>query len=561
MDIANGLTNLMGDLHECRRAITYRGGEISATAGFKEVADKIASLPTSSSIGTVVDDTASALKVVPQDSTKYCYLKSIGGMTYKVTNENLMPFPYVSAGFPNWGEVGSILGYGAAVLTVNADKSITISKSLDPINDEVRLAVNVESSDYYLTVFKYDASGDNFLKVKSNIGNIPFGESVYIPSATGITYIDLDTGTETEGSCTISIILSKEPYFSILSDTKTTAIKVHGSNLFSFPYMTGATEYGVGSEVTRFGITFKVNSDRSISVNGTATDKATFYVHSSYSLKKGQYCISAECIGDWPSGLSIQTSVSGSYTSLGNTSRARNMVLEEDRKNIFTIFVVTKGTICNNVMFKPMLNIGTVALPYTDYRAPITYSIPEALQVGKGIEGAVDTTDFENSKKITRCKTVALGDFITEDKWNIGNYNASTGLVSLYTYALNDYDIALRAQALCSHLPYTTLQHEGEGIYLTDVINSKYIRVKLGVDTVGLTVDEYENTAVIREKIIAWLKDNNVTLTYALAEPISEDIDASAFDNLLEVEGGGYLEFVTDNGFAPNSTVMYQTIV
>ena len=72
MDIATKLTDLTTDLRACRQAITEKGGEISATAGFAEVAEKILDISTGSNIGTVIDDTSSLMKQVPINSVNHC---------------------------------------------------------------------------------------------------------------------------------------------------------------------------------------------------------------------------------------------------------------------------------------------------------------------------------------------------------------------------------------------------------------------------------------------------------------------------------------------------------
>jgi hypothetical protein len=38
-----------------------------------------------------------------------------------------------------------------------------------------------------------------------------------------------------------------------------------------------------------------------------------------------------------------------------------------------------------------------------------------------------------------------------------------------------------------------------------------------------------------------------LTITYELAEPITEDIDTSDFDNILQVEPGGRIELVNEH--------------
>ena len=545
LDIA--LNNLTEDVRYGRRAILWRGGEISATAGFHEVVTKIPSLPASSSIGTVEDDSRSIYKDVPVDSIDYCYLKSIGGMTYKC--ENLMPFPY--EGTHGEMQIGGSQSVGELTVTLNSDKSLRINKTAGPTDDTFRLYIrDLDTSDYYLTVLY---NGANFFDVSSNVGIIPFNTSVFIPSTTGITYIDIHCAPESEGDGTISIILSKVPYFEGLIDTKTTAVKVHGANLIPFPYYSKSN--------TTNGITVTVSDDGSITFDGTATDKVQFVLSNNIPLIADEkYTVSASVVGTWVDGLSMATAVKydANLPSLTTNivSYRQSQELSKGYKVSDMRIIIQSGTVCNNLVFKPMLNIGAVVLPHKPYHEPTTYEIPESLQVSKGIEGAIDTVDFFNNKKDIKCKTVALGD---------ENYTIQTpsGNVRGFFYVKNssnfdDFNLELSTKALCSSLPTTEVYNGTVAGVCLEYKSSSDPYVSVTVPDFYLTnIDGSDNKA----KFVNWLKQNNVTLTYALADPIVTPLPISTFNNLFSVEGGGYLEFVTDNGRAPNSNVRFQTIV
>lgn len=430
MDIATKLSDLRADLSECRRAITYRGGEISATAGFKEVAEKIASLPASSSIGTVVDESSSLLKIVPVDSTKYCYLKSLGGMTYRDEENN--------------------------TLIDNKPTAIKVSGAN---------CLNIDDALSYWGVGIASKDGNTY--TINNIGN-GYDKPYVFTDKADIYTISKTSGTQNGIAARIDI-----GYF----DGKT------------------FTSYG-GFQTATISYT-SLNKANAIRLNygGSPTSGWTF-----------------------------------SFTEL-------------------------------------RINLGTVDCGFTPYHKPVTYPIPEALQgTGKGVEGAADTIDFENGKKITRTKTLALGDLSGYSMNSLGGseniYISDGGLVGLINYTINDFNHSLRLKAVCSHLPMNT-DYTGKtlGVNLQPMTNTgqHYIKVSIRADDCGaLVTDTYQR---IVSKIIQWLKDNNVTLTYALAEPTETDIDTSAFDNLIEVEGGGSLEIITDNGGAVPTSIIYQTIV
>lgn len=438
MDIATKLTELTADLHECRRAITYRGGEISATAGFKEVAEKIKTLPASSSVGTVIDEEVSSLKLVPVNSTKYCYLKSLGGMTYK--SNNLLPFPY----------------YGGK---------------------------------------------------------------------------------------------------------------------------------GVGYTQTVNGITYTVNEDRSITINGTSNGGGSFLIANYLNLPSDSYTISIVHVGgDWTGNQYNSPYISGTGLGSSNYPISTRPYATISTNPVWLSINVPNGAVVNNVVLKPMLNRGSTALPYEDYYEGLKdtkptaiksyrangdlikeYPIPEALQgTGKGVEGASDLIDFENAKKLIKTKTIALGDVVGYQMnilgGSVNDYITDDGITAVFSYNVNDFDSKLRTKALCSHLPiHTDWSGKTYGVALVENGNSVYIKVSIMAADAGIsTSDDY---STIISKIVQWLKNKNVMLTYAIAEPTETDIDTSAFDPLIEVEGGGSIEIITDNGKAVPTTIIYQTIM
>ena len=59
--------------------------------------------------------------------------------------------------------------------------------------------------------------------------------------------------------------------------------------------------------------------------------------------------------------------------------------------------------------------------------------------------------------------------------------------------------------------------------------------------------------------MLTWLEANNAIITYALEEPTESEISVG-YTPLIEVEGGGALEIVTDGGRVVPSTITFTTI-
>ena len=545
MDIATKLTDLTNDLRSCRQAITEKGGEISANAGFAEVAEKILEIPSGTSIGTVIDDTASLIKQVPVNSVNHCFVKSIGGMTYKCNN--LIPFPYAI------GDAGFTQTKGNITITVNADRSFTL-KGTAQGTPAFALASGLDlpdNVDYYLSgnlIGGEWASGVSIYtqNYSSATNDTP---TVKCPKGKKFTWISVQVLNGTTVDATFKPMLSAnealpyEDYFEGLQDTKPTAIKVSGANLIPFPY-----HKDIGTTIN--GITSTVNADRSITLNGTATVTTSIYLAINIPLSADTYQLNVsgiEVTRVIPSLWHKETNVF--LTNLKNanpTSPISTFTITEEQANQYYLrlhFYIYAGEVLDNVTIYPMLNRGSVALPYTDYKEPITYPIPEAVQgTGKGIEGASDTIDFEYGKAITNCTTVVFDG--TEAGWEY------------------------RAEYHCILQNGNSLKVAGKGngyIVSSLPINITYSNAYKNRFQIGGTSNPIENYGITStdewKSYLAELYTNGnpFTVTYAVEEPTEESLSVGF--GLLPVEGGGSLEIITDNGKAIPNTIIYQTIV
>lgn len=143
---------------------------------------------------------------------------------------------------------------------------------------------------------------------------------------------------------------------------------VSGKNMIPYPYHTPNIH-------TTNGITFTVNDDKSITANGTATAQADYYIKTNLPIRKGRYTLSG-C----PEGGMIDNKVYYTIQAFGDTLYVSgNGILdtgsgaEIDATEDFIIkrimIRIAKDTVCDNVIFRPQLEIGGTA---TAYEPPIT---------------------------------------------------------------------------------------------------------------------------------------------------------------------------------------------
>lgn len=147
----------------------------------------------------------------------------------------------------------------------------------------------------------------------------------------------------------------------IVDGVQTTVKEIRGKtvateNLIPYPY-TETTK-------TANGVTFTVNSDGSVTVNGTATSDADFMLLRGPIQSYSESYFLSGC----PTGGSDTTYyISESFTVSKDTGNG--VVLNNLPSDQAWRIVIKSGTTVNNLVFRPMLNAGTEAKPYSKWFA------------------------------------------------------------------------------------------------------------------------------------------------------------------------------------------------
>lgn len=133
----------------------------------------------------------------------------------------------------------------------------------------------------------------------------------------------------------------------------TLTVKLKSKNLLPFPYF--------HSSMLQAGITYTVNSDGTITANGTATGRSEFVLSANKSdLASGNYVLSGCPSGGSKDTYSLQTKNgfrdTGSGIKVNNTAELKRISI-----------VIIKGTTVSNLVFKPQLELGTTPTAYTPY--------------------------------------------------------------------------------------------------------------------------------------------------------------------------------------------------
>ena len=151
-----------------------------------------------------------------------------------------------------------------------------------------------------------------------------------------------------------------------------------GKNLIPYPYTT-LDGVLVPTAKTESGITFTINEDRSITVNGTATAHIYYHLTPSYganlfNLPATKYYFSDNCDkASAPKRFEVDVkkrvdSVNNYVTALYGGTGALDLT-GLDYNAVWVVLNIPAGAVFDNVTYKPQLELGSTATEYEPYKA------------------------------------------------------------------------------------------------------------------------------------------------------------------------------------------------
>ena len=226
------------------------------------------------------------------------------------------------------------------------------------------------------------------------------------------------------------------------------SVQVCGNNLF----VNKATE-----GTTNNGVTFTLNSDKSITVNGTNTSSSRSAVYHTSGgiintdIAPGTYIISG---GSAPVVVEVVIYKANGETEYFSSSLSSTVFNIEDGDILKQSYVLVRaGQTADNVKVYPMLNVGSTALPYEPYNGNITQ-----LPIPRELHRIGDVAD----KCITRVKSIYDKRIVLDgsEKWMIHPNYPDSFIITYFeriVKGLSDSYLSLR-------LPEVGVK---TGIYLT----------------------------------------------------------------------------------------------
>lgn len=283
-------------------------------------------------------------------------------LTVKLKSKNLLPFPYFH----------SSISIAGITYTVNSDGTITTNGTA------------TGRSEFVLSANKSDWASGNYV-----LSGCPSGGSTDTYSLQTINgFSDTGSGLKVNNTAElkrISIIIKKgttvsnlvfkpqlelgstaTSYTPYITDFSGVTLKRYGKNLLPYPYKNTNIDY------TFNGINYKVKSDGTVVLNGTANEQS-YFILAGLVLNKGVYYLSGCPSGGEGSTYSIYFQYDNfSYYKADYGSGVKIDINE--KKNCAVAITIGKNTAVSNLIFKPMLEVGGKLTDFEERRTAVAYT-------------------------------------------------------------------------------------------------------------------------------------------------------------------------------------------
>lgn len=445
-------------------------------------------------------------------------VKKITGKTVKTTN--LIPYPYVN---------GTVTVNGIT-FTNNGDGSITVNGTATGFASFIFCAdinkVNlIAGTTYYFTcrygIIAYlteEGSETNYIFSDSN-PSFTWGEGWIFQSI----YMQLNEG-QTADNLTVypmlnegSTALPYMPYFPGLKNAFFKEIVSTGRNLIPYPYKSTATEVN--------GVSITINSDNSITLNGTSTDIFSFDFFSGNMKLNGSYTLSGMPASQIQN-FYMQIYIDGASQNPLNVGSATYQFSNNSLTQI-TFNVSAAGITFNNVTIYPMLNYGSSALPYEPYTQSVL-SLPEAVELTE-----YDTA-FPETGEIQRQSNTLTFD---------GTETWYTSIINdCYAYYVITKPVGVSSDGLISNKittrRYNAISGQNEGCYISNADFNAIVFWFLQTAYPNLST-----STAWKAQLAAWNEAGNpLTVTYKTVETTTEQADFSADSYIAWKNGSETIE-------------------
>lgn len=310
------------------------------------------------------------------------------------------------------------------------------------------------------------------------------------------------------------------------------SVQVCGRNLLPCVETSGVTN----------GITKTVNTDGSITLSGTATDRVVIFITNQKShivLSKGTYTIG---IGvTIPDGCVIAlghyhgNKYIGGLMGMSAGKSYKSFQVSNITGVLEGYFEIKSGTTINTTIY-PMLNLGESPLPYESYQGNVTaLPIPRPLRrVGDVKDKCVTRQDYESAEKLVVTYNVGFVELDGTENWRL---ESKTNCFLLDRGLLNGKFDHNEATVICDRYKSDT--------YINRTTPCVYA-YNYGGASLGFADNQYDSVDSWKSYLAAQKAAGTpVQVAYQLATPETYATDPIDFDNAagpLTVLTGGAVE-------------------
>lgn len=516
MSLYSATENLKRNLRASRKAIIGRGGEVSATAGLKDLPKAIFDIPADASLAFYEDSEVKYRKIVPEKSEEYAMVKALGGMTYK--SKNLIPYPdaKTSSGVTFTVEDdGTITLNGTAtastsfVLVSYRDKTLRLRGGVT-YTFSCKSNLTDDTGYAYLSHYVDGTLQKTITRQNAYTAYTPSSdgyESIAIVVKSGAEFVNEKVVLQLEEGDTAT---DYEPYFEGLRDSKVTELVSEGANLAP------SQEYGV-----HIPCALKANTQYVVSVANPVSEGMQLLFYDENKTRIANVAVGLED---------------------ANTGRRyRTFTLSQDCAYIMwawaTVTTVNEGQI----------EYGSTPSAYKPYIGTVdTKAIPEAVQAldgyGWGVNAEYNNRIVWRDGRVYFVKNSIHKIFNGTESWSDELAGTDTDL-----RAVTQIDGLVKGVGICNKYPFGNAANVGE----FDASSGYWLRFNCyGLAT---TVDEW------KALLAQWNAEGKpLEVVYALETPIETDIThLFTEDNFLKVEGGGSIVAVNEYEYAVPSEIAY----
>lgn len=322
-------------------------------------------------------------------------------------------------------------------------------------------------------------------------------------------------------------------------------VSVESKNLIPFPYASG----GAGSTVTKNGVTFTVNPDQSVTVNGTASSGIGFdFIYQGTLKKAGYYTISTKY--NLPEGLLVVIRKNGmSWMDASSSNPFVTGYYNIGDTGVQCSIWVPGGSTVTNAIVYPQLEYGETATAFTPYLP--TGTAVEVNACGKNLfdengvtstEGATFTELTAEQVKVTATteipsgnagyarvaqKNIKAGQTVTINASWTTSAPANKGRIAVYWKNAN----ILIGQQLYSNTPLTVTIPNSTNENNDVVYFYFYVATGGGSAAVGDEVTYTNITVNLGEKDLGF--STPVSATYQSA--VGETIEVEQYDRVTNI--------------------------